>query len=156
MEPFEAKQESMMGSMKPAILGSLLFAAGALMGSFGVIAVTAQETPPTEHKGISVSKLGVVPEESMKRQTGLEGYFLQLRLATVAPGGQVARHDHKTRPGLVYTLEGTWIEGRPDGEREYPEGTETALVEDAETDHWFYNRSDSPVKVLICDLGLVE
>jgi hypothetical protein len=26
---------------------------------------------------------------------------------------------------------------------------EAALVEDWETDHWFYNRNDEPVKVLI-------
>ena len=88
----------------------------------------------------------------MIRQTGLEGYVLQLRLATLEPGGQIARHDHATRPGLVYTLEGSWTEGRPEGEREYPAGEEIALVEDADTDHWFYNRTDEPVKVLICDM----
>ena len=88
----------------------------------------------------------------MAKQTGLEGYVLQLRLATMEPGGEIARHDHTTRPGLVYTLEGSWTEGRLAGEREYPAGQEIALVEDLETDHWFYNRSDKPVKVLICDL----
>ena len=47
-------------------------------------------------------------------------------------------------------------EGRSEGEREYPAGEGIALVEDADTDHWFYNRSDEPVKVLICDFGLVK
>jgi quercetin dioxygenase-like cupin family protein len=129
-----------------------IFFAGFLAGNLDISTSTAQEAYPTEHKGIGITKLGVVPKESMTRQTGLEGYILQLRLATLEPGGQIARHDHTTRPGLVYTLEGSWVEGRPEGEREYPAGEEVALVEDADTDHWFYNRTDEPVKVLICDL----
>lgn len=138
------------------IFGAALFMAGFLVGGIDMPVGKAQEAYPTEHKGISVTKLGVVAEASMTKQTGLEGYFLQLRLATLQPGGQIARHDHAKRPGLVYTLEGSWIEGRPEGEREYPAGEGIALVEDAETDHWFYNRDEKPVKVLICDLGLVK
>jgi quercetin dioxygenase-like cupin family protein len=129
-----------MNSMKAILSGVALFAAGLLAGNLDIAKVTAQESYPTDHKGIGVAKIGVVPEESMIRQTGLEGYFLQLRLATLEPGGQIARHKHDTRPGLVYTLEGSWIEGRPEGEREYPAGEGIALVEDADTDHWFYNR----------------
>jgi len=145
-----------MTSPKAILSGAALFAAGLVVGNLETSTGTAQESYPTEHKGIGITKLGVVPEESMIRQTGLKGYFLQLRLATVAPGGQIARHKHDTRPGLVYTLEGSWIEGRQGGEREYPAGEGIALVEDADTDHWFYNRGSEPVKVLICDLGLVQ
>jgi quercetin dioxygenase-like cupin family protein len=145
-----------MNTTKTILPGVTLFIAGFLAGNLEFATGAAQEAYPTEHKGIGITKLGVVPEESMIRQTGLEGYFLQLRLATLEPGGQVARHKHDTRPGLVYTLEGSWVEGWPEGEREYPAGEEIALVEDADTDHWFYNRSDEPVKVLICDFGLVK
>jgi len=141
-----------MKAVKIIMFGVVFFAAGFLTGQFDLPTVTAQEAYPTEHKGLSVAKLGVVPRESMVKQTGLEGYVLQLRLATLEPGGQIARHDHATRPGLVYTLEGSWTEGRVGGEREYPAGEEIALVEDIETDHWFINRNDKPVKVLICDL----
>jgi quercetin dioxygenase-like cupin family protein len=145
-----------MNSTNAILSGVAIFVAGLLAGNSDIAKVTAQEAYPTEHKGIGVAKLGIVPEESMIRQTGLEGYFLQLRLATLEPGGQIARHKHDTRPGLVYTLEGSWIEGRSEGEREYPAGEGIALVEDADTDHWFYNRSEEPVQVLICDLGHVE
>ncbi len=145
-----------MNTTKAILSGVALFVAGVLAGNLEISTGTAQEAYPTEHKGIGITKLGVVPEESMIKQTGLEGYFLQLRLATLDPGGQIARHDHATRPGLVYTLEGSWVEGWPGGEREYPAGEEIALVEDAETDHWFYNRNEEPVKVLICDLGHVK
>lgn len=145
-----------MNSTKITLSGAALFVSGMLVGNLDIAAGKAQEAYPTEHKGIGVTQLGVVPEESVIRQIGIDGYFLQLRLATLEPGGQVARHQHDTRPGLVYTLEGSWIEGSPDGEREYPSGEGIALVEDADTDHWFYNRSDEPVTVLICDMGLAE
>jgi quercetin dioxygenase-like cupin family protein len=141
-----------MNKAKNIMFGTAFFVAGLIAGNLDITTVTAQEAYPTEHKGIGITKLGVVPKESMVKQTGLEGYVLQLRLATLEPGGQLARHDHTTRPGLVYTLEGSWTEGRPEGEREYPAGEDIALVEDVETDHWFYNRNDEPVKVLICDL----
>ena len=145
-----------MQATKTILSGAALFIAGLLAGGLDMAPGAAQETYPTEHKGLGVSTLGVVAEESMTRQTGLEGYFLQLRIATLEPGGQIARHDHTKRPGLVYTLEGSWIEGRPDGEREFPAGQEVALIEDADTVHWFYNRTDEQVKVLICGLGLVK
>ena len=61
---------------------------------------------PTEHAGLSVEKLGVLPESSIKATTELDGYFLQLRMISIAPGGQIAKHDHATRPGLVKVLEG--------------------------------------------------
>ncbi len=141
-----------MNTVKSIVFGVALFAAGFVSGKLDVVTVSAQETYPTEHKGIDIIKLGIVPKESMLKQTGLAGYVLQLRLATLEPGGQIARHDHATRPGLVYTLEGSWTEGRVGGERAYPAGADIALVEDWQTDHWFYNRSDKPVKVLICDL----
>ena len=106
-----------MNTVKNVVFGVAIFVAGVLTGNLDITTVTAQETYPTESKGVGVAKLGVVSRESMARQTGLEGYVLQLRLATMEPGGQIARHDHATRPGLVYTLEGSWTEGRPEGER---------------------------------------
>lgn len=145
-----------MKTTKAILLGTALFVGVMLAGNLDISTGKAQVAYPTEHKGIGISKLGMVAEESMIKQTGVEGYFLRMRLITLEPGGQIARHDHGTRPGLVYTLEGSWVEGRPEGEREYPAGEDIALVEDAETDHWFYNRNEEPVKVLTCDLAHVE
>ena len=112
----------------------------------------ARTEPPTEHKGVSVASLGVLSEASIKRQVGLEGYVLQLREITLAPGGQIAKHGHAGRPGLVWTLSGSWTEGRPDGDRDYPAGQMTAILEDADTEHWFFNNEAEPVKVVVCDM----
>ena len=75
-----------------------------------------------------------------------------MREITLEPGGQIARHSHATRPGLAWTLSGSWTEGRADGERDYPAGEEIAILEDEATEHWFLNRGDKPATVVVCDM----
>lgn len=114
----------------------------------------ALRAPPAKHKGVSVATLGVVDAQSMSRQLGLEGHIMQLREITVEPGGGIAKHDHGKRPGLVWTKSGSWVEGRANGEKEYPagKGTGSTLVEDADTEHWFFNDGAVAAKVLVCDI----
>lgn len=137
------------GRMRPS---AVLFgvALGLALG-VGGNRVIAQMDAPAEHKGLAVEALGMVPPESVEAQLGLPGHKLQLREITIEPGGQIAKHDHATRPGLVKMISGEWVEGRPEGETTYSEGGET-LVEDAETVHWFWNRGDTPATALVCDL----
>jgi quercetin dioxygenase-like cupin family protein len=112
----------------------------------------AQTTPPTEHRGVSLVKLGVVPEASLEKTIGLSGYIMQLREITLEPGGQIAKHSHATRPGLVQTISGSWTEGSASGERDYPASEQIAIVEDEATEHWFFNNEAEPVKVVVCDI----
>ncbi len=114
--------------------------------------VQAERTPPTEHKGVSVVNLGAISGSSMSAQLGLKGYKMQLREITLAPGGQIARHDHSKRPGLVWTLSGSWIEERPTGKKEYPATLKEAILEDDTTDHWFWNDGSVPARVVVCDI----
>ncbi len=124
----------------------------AMAALFSYQTVLAQRQPPSEHKGVKVKSLGVISESSMSAQIGLQGYKMQLREITLAPGGQIARHDHFKRPGLVWTLSGSWIEGRPEGEKEYPESLDEAILENAGTDHWFWNDGSEPARVVVCDI----
>jgi len=114
----------------------------------------ALRAPPAKHKGVSVKSLGVVSEASMSRQLGLKGHIMQLREITLEPGGAIAKHSHATRPGVVYTASGSWVEGRANGEIQYPAGKDkgSTLVEDADTTHWFFNDGSAPAKVLVCDI----
>jgi quercetin dioxygenase-like cupin family protein len=114
----------------------------------------ALRAPPAKHKGVSVKSLGVVSEASMSRQLGLKGHIMQLREITLEPGGAIAKHSHATRPGVVYTASGSWVEGRANGEIQYPAGKDkgSTLVEDADTTHWFFNDGSTPAKVLVCDI----
>jgi quercetin dioxygenase-like cupin family protein len=89
---------------------------------------------------------------SMADTVGLEGHVLQLRAITIAPGGQIARHSHATRPGLVKVVEGEWVEGQPDSETVYAAGGSDANIEDEQTTHWFFNRGDTPATALVCDI----
>ncbi len=118
------------------------------LGSRGLAGMAA----PSEHKGLKVESLGVIPERSMMKQIGLSGHKMQLREITIQPGGQIAKHGHETRPGLVKVISGTWVEGRPDGEREYNGGDAVGILEDETTVHWFWNRGAEPARALVCDI----
>lgn len=112
----------------------------------------AGRAAPTEHNGVSVESLGVVTEASLSKQIGLDGYIMQLREISLMPGGAIKKHSHEGRPGLVWTVSGSWVEGRPSGEIEYPAGKMEAIVEDENTEHWFFNDGTEPAKVVVCDV----
>ena len=133
------------------VCGGLGLALGFSSGS-GV----AQMAAPTEHKGVSVKALDTVSEESLKAQIGLEGYILQMRAVTVEPGGQIKKHDHAKRPGLVKMLSGEWIEGTPSGEQTFNASSNAVIVEQKDTVHWVYNRTDEPATGLVCGITKVK
>ena len=143
------------GRMSIGRLGGYLamFAVGLLLAQVSGVG-WASRTPPTKHKGVTVESLGVVEEKSLSRQLGIDGHIMQLREITLEPGGAIARHSHGARPGLVWTVSGSWVEGRANGEMQYPagKGKGSTIVEDADTDHWFFNDGAVPAKVLVCDI----
>jgi quercetin dioxygenase-like cupin family protein len=116
---------------------------------------SSHRQPPAEHEGVSVVALGQLKASSLKIQLGLEGYEMKLREITVAPGGAIKEHSHATRPGLVQTISGSWIEVRNGKEINYPATKKEALVEDENTDHWLYNDGDVPAVALVCGLSKV-
>lgn len=136
---------------RPALIAILFAAMGLTLGVIGGHGL-AQGTPPTEHKGLKVEKLGVVSEDSMQAQVGLDGHILLLRAITIEPGGQIAKHSHEKVPGLVKVIGGEWIEGRETGETAYDAESADALVEDKDTTHWFYNRGSEPATAIVCDI----
>jgi len=139
---------------KPGRFGSYLGIAliGILAGGIGG-QVLAQMKGPTEHKGVSVTELGIISEESLKAQIGIEGFILRMRAVTVEPGGHIREHSHATRPGLVKMVTGTWVEGHPDGrEIKYQAGDDIALLEDKDTVHWIYNRGNEPAIGVVCGI----
>lgn len=129
--------------------GILIGGAGiAVLGPVAIAAVTA----PTEHIGLKVEALGIIPAKSMDATLGLAGHKLQLRAITIEPGGQIAKHSHETRPGLVKVIHGEWVEGRPSGEAVFAAGKAEAIIEDEDTTHWFFNRTDKPAMAVVCDI----
>ena len=134
---------------RPGHVAACAAASGLLLGLL-VGQGLAQTAAPSEHKGLAVEQLGVVPAESMAAQVGLDDRILLLRRITIEPGGQIARHSHESVPGVVYMESGSWIEGRDGGETEHAAGT--TFVEDKDTVHWFYNHGEEPASALVCDI----
>lgn len=112
----------------------------------------ANRAAPTEHSGLGVEALGVVSETSLSNQIGLNGHIMQLREISIMPGGTIKKHSHATRPGLVLTVAGSVVEGRATGEIEYPAGKLEAIIEDENTEHWFFNDGSEPAKIVVCDI----
>jgi quercetin dioxygenase-like cupin family protein len=138
-------------SNRPISLAICCAFAGIALGAIGGHGL-AQSTPPAEHKGLSLVPHGVVSEKTLTASVGLEGHILQLRAITIAPGGQIAKHSHANRPGIVKVVDGEWIEGRDSGEIAYDPDKVEALIEDENTVHWFFNRGDKPATALVCDI----
>ena len=137
-------------NIKYHVLGVLLI--GVVIGGIGD-QVLAQMKGPTDMKGVSVTELGIINEESLKAQLGIEGFILRMRAVTVEPGGHILEHSHATAPGLVKMVSGTWIEGHPDGrEITYRAGDDVALPEDKDTVHWIYNRGNEPATGVVCGI----
>ena len=133
-----------------AMLVSLF--AGMLVGGLGG-QVLAQVKGPTDMKGVTVKELGIVDEESLKAQLGIEGFILRMRAVSVMPGGHIMEHSHANSPGLVKMVKGTWVEGRPDGEEVvYTSGGKDTLIEDKDTVHWIYNRGDVLATGVVCGI----
>ncbi|MDH3668593.1 MAG: cupin domain-containing protein [Paracoccaceae bacterium] len=131
--------------MITVLCGGIGLTIGAL-GGHGL----AQVAPATENKGLSVELLARITPELIQRAVGLEGRHLMVRHLTVEPGGTIRKHDHVGRPGLVAITRGELVDGRPDGEKTY--GVGTAIIEDEDTVHWLFNRTDEPAEAILCDL----
>ena len=134
---------------RPLLIAALGLAAGLTVGIIGGHGL-AQVAPPTEHKGLKVEQLGLVPAESMSVQVGLDDRILLLRRITIEPGGQIGKHSAETTPAVVYMESGIWTEGRETGETEHSAGE--TFIEDQNTVHWFYNRGEEPAAALVCDI----
>ena len=134
---------------KSTLIAGCFGAAGLVVGALGGHGL-AQVTPPAEHKGLEVEKLGLVSAQSMAAQVGLDSHILLLRRITINPGGQIAKHSAASTPGVVYMESGTWSEGRDSGETEYSAGD--TFIEDKDTVHWFYNRGEEPAAAIVCDI----
>lgn len=116
----------------------------------------AQMSGPTEHAGLTVDLLAELSGDTMEATIGLAGYSLRMRAIEIAPGGQIAEHDHADRPGIVTVIDGSWVEGQLSGERSFDAASLGTFPETEETVHWVYNRTDAPATALVCDITKVE
>lgn len=110
---------------------------------------------PTETTGIESSKaLGSILLAS--EFEGMAGHKIRVREVTVLPGGQVAVHQHTSRPGAAYILEGEMIEHRNDTTEALTRRVGDVAFEKTGTIHWWENKSDKNARVLVFDIVSVD
>lgn len=106
---------------------------------------------PTQTKGIeSVVLLGNIALE--KDFPALAGKHLRARELTIAPGGVVAVHQHESRPGVAYILEGEIIEHRNDHPNPIVRRQGAVAFEQSGVAHWWENKSNNIVRALVVDI----
>ena len=110
---------------------------------------------PTETIGIESSK--ILGTMSLAGEfAGTDGYMLRVREVTVLPGGQVAVHQHNSRPGAAYILEGVLVEHRNDSDAPITREVGAVALEKTGTIHWWKNESSTRAKVLVVDIVSME
>jgi quercetin dioxygenase-like cupin family protein len=107
----------------------------------------AQQSPPTENKGITTKPLAAV--DLGPQFEAMAGRQLRMRLITVEPGGVLGLHDHKDRPATDYIVQGTIVDRGSDA-KEYGPGT--SLYEDKNTLHWVENKGTTAAIVISADI----
>ena len=106
---------------------------------------------PTETTGIEyVRKLGDI--DLGKEFAGMEGHVMRMREISLAPGGQVAVHQHKSRPGIAYVLEGEAVEYRSDEAEPQVRRAGEAAIESSGIIHWWINKGTESAKVIVVDI----
>jgi quercetin dioxygenase-like cupin family protein len=92
---------------------------------------------------------GVVLDDELP---GAAGKVLRAREFVLAPGAQIAVHEHQRRPGLAYVLEGELVEHRNDASAPIRRGVGAVAFERNGVVHWWKNESDRPARALVVDI----
>ncbi len=106
---------------------------------------------PAETTGIESSVLlGSIPLQDDFPE--LEGRVLRARVVTLLPGGTVQAHEHDTRPGVAYILEGALTEHRSDRSGPILHGPGAASFEKSGLVHWWVNEGSVKARAVVVDI----
>jgi quercetin dioxygenase-like cupin family protein len=106
---------------------------------------------PTRTHGVeSTLDLGQVALDG--ELAGADGKVLRARQFVLAPGAQIAVHEHQRRPGLAYVLEGELTEYRNDASGPLRRGVGAVAFERSGVVHWWKNETDRPARALVVDI----
>jgi len=139
-------------SMKQTVVVlAVALAMGIALGMIGSQVLSAQQIPPTKAKGVTAK--AVASLELGPQFPELQGRHLRARVATFEPGGYGAIHSHQDRPTVLYVLQGTLSDCKPDGTcTEVHEGQAKAEGKDS-IELWHANRGAKPLTVLVIDIS---
>ncbi|MFT4630294.1 MAG: quercetin dioxygenase-like cupin family protein [Dinoroseobacter sp.] len=106
---------------------------------------------PSETQGIESEVLAMIP---LAREFDvMQAYSLRSRRITVAPGGVIAVHQHQSRPGILYMLEGVMTEHRNDSDTPLTRKQSDVSTEVHGLVHWWVNNSENRAVVYVVDIA---
>jgi len=115
------------------------------------IAQDLKSAGPTETKGIEAAVVkGTIPLAA--DFPALAGRVMRAREVTLLPGGVVAVHQHESRPGVAYVLEGELVEHRNDADAPIVRRAGDAAFEKTGVIHWWENKTSGKARVLVVDI----
>jgi quercetin dioxygenase-like cupin family protein len=109
---------------------------------FGLGVSVAQNTPPTENKGVKVGPPTVL--DLGAEVEGVEGRQLRMRVITLEPS-------HKGRPAVAYVVQGTLTEHR-EGGGDFERRQGDSWSEGKEINHWAENKGSQQAIVVAVDV----
>ena len=119
-----------------------------LLFSSQVMAQQSDQQQDLPRKKIQVTELEKFDPEAQINT--LSGYQMRGRKIIVPAGVSIAKHGHKTRPGIVYVESGEVVEYRGDKSRLLKAGD--SLVEDYSTVHSYKNVSGTDCVLIAFDI----
>ncbi len=83
---------------------------------------------------------------------GMKGQQLRARELVLAPGAEVAVHQHERRPGFAYMLEGEMVEQRNDTDGPIVRRVGDVAVERTGVSHFWVNKSGKQARAIVVDI----
>lgn len=107
---------------------------------------------PRQTRDVSTKDLGAIALSQEFRS--LNDRVFRARLITIEPGGSVAWHEHRQRPGVAYLLSGSLVEIRDEGQgpRRILRRQGDAVFEQTGVRHGWTNTSALPATALVVDV----
>jgi quercetin dioxygenase-like cupin family protein len=105
---------------------------------------------PTENQGIlNVTVVGTI--DLTNEYPALQGRTLRARMIEVDSEGVVGYHEHQSRPGFAYVVEGEMVEYQKNGNTiEHSVGS--LSIEQNGLGHWWKNIGDMTAKIFVVDI----
>ena len=105
---------------------------------------------PSETHGIESEVLAMIP---LGREFDvMQAYSLRSRRIRVEPEGVIAVHQHQSRPGILYMLEGQMTEHRNDSDTPLTRKQAEVSTEVHGLIHWWINDSGEEAVVYVVDI----
>jgi quercetin dioxygenase-like cupin family protein len=115
-----------------------------------IVTSNGQKPGASAHKDVTEKLLGEI--DLANEKVAVAGHHFRMRRLEVAPGGEVAWHNHDERPALIYIVSGKITEYASTCSVPIEHGAGDLSVE-SHLSHWWKNNSDKPAVLISADIA---